>query len=185
MMEALRYGCQDSSCRRTGASGADITSGGLATPFYCFHMVLGHPRDRFCSMASSIDLVTFWGCHGAACRLTAARRPPASSAPLRSLSRGHNLREGVATATWPRSSTSTAATVWAGLSRASQTHTSLEFRCYMPCQPEIDLVAGPENGVHTTDIIAILLLITETIDPRGPAMASDRCQGSLREGAKE
>lgn len=43
-----------------------ITSGGLAAPLYCFHMVLGHSRDAFCSMVSSMDLVTFWGCHRAA-----------------------------------------------------------------------------------------------------------------------
>lgn len=43
-----------------------MTSEGLALPLYCFHMVLGHSRDAFCSMVSSMDLVTFWGCHRAA-----------------------------------------------------------------------------------------------------------------------
>lgn len=43
-----------------------ITSEGLALPLYCFHMVLGHSRDAFCSMVGSMDLATFWGCHRAA-----------------------------------------------------------------------------------------------------------------------
>jgi transposase len=43
-----------------------ITSEGLALPLYCFHMVLGHSRDAFCSMVGSMDLVSFWGCHRAA-----------------------------------------------------------------------------------------------------------------------
>jgi transposase len=41
-------------------------AGGLDLPLYCFHMVLGHSRDAFCSMVASMDLVTFWGCHRAA-----------------------------------------------------------------------------------------------------------------------
>jgi transposase len=43
-----------------------ITSEGLDLPLYCFHMVLGHSRDAFCSFVGSMDLVTFWGCHRAA-----------------------------------------------------------------------------------------------------------------------
>lgn len=39
---------------------------GVKTPLYCFHMVLGHSRDAFCSLTSSMDLVTFWACHRAA-----------------------------------------------------------------------------------------------------------------------
>ena len=39
---------------------------GLDLPLYCFHMVLGHSRDAFCQVVSSMDLVTFWGCHRAA-----------------------------------------------------------------------------------------------------------------------
>lgn len=43
-----------------------ITPEGLDLPLYCFHMVLGHSRDAFCSFVGSMDLVTFWGCHRAA-----------------------------------------------------------------------------------------------------------------------
>lgn len=43
-----------------------ITPEGLALPLYCFHMVLSHSRDSFCSMVGSMDLVTFWACHRAA-----------------------------------------------------------------------------------------------------------------------
>jgi transposase len=39
---------------------------GIASPLYCFHMVLGHSRDAFCSMVPSMGLVTFWGCRRAA-----------------------------------------------------------------------------------------------------------------------
>jgi hypothetical protein len=39
---------------------------GIALPLYCFHMVLGHSRDAFCSFVGSMDLVTFWACHRAA-----------------------------------------------------------------------------------------------------------------------
>jgi hypothetical protein len=40
-----------------------IDGGGLALPFYCFHMVLGHSRDTFCQAVCSMDLAAFWGCH--------------------------------------------------------------------------------------------------------------------------
>jgi transposase len=43
-----------------------ITPEGLALPLYCFHMVLSHSRDTFCSLVGSMDLVTFWACHRAA-----------------------------------------------------------------------------------------------------------------------
>jgi transposase len=43
-----------------------LTPEGLALPLYCFHMVLSHSRDTFCSMVGSMDLSTFWGCHRAA-----------------------------------------------------------------------------------------------------------------------
>jgi transposase len=43
-----------------------LTPEGLALPLYCFHMVLSHSRDAFCSMVGSMDLATFWGCHRAA-----------------------------------------------------------------------------------------------------------------------
>lgn len=43
-----------------------VTPEGLALPLYCFHMVLSHSRDAFCSMVGSMDLATFWGCHRAA-----------------------------------------------------------------------------------------------------------------------
>jgi transposase len=43
-----------------------LTPEGLALPLYCFHMVLSHSRDAFCSMVGSMDLSTFWGCHRAA-----------------------------------------------------------------------------------------------------------------------
>ena len=40
-----------------------LTPEGLALPLYCFHMVLSHSRDSYCSFVGSMDLVTFWGCH--------------------------------------------------------------------------------------------------------------------------
>jgi hypothetical protein len=43
-----------------------LTPEGLALPLYCFHMVLSHSRDAFCSLVGSMDLVTFWACHRAA-----------------------------------------------------------------------------------------------------------------------
>ncbi len=43
-----------------------LTPEGLALPLYCFHMVLSHSRDAFCSLVGSMDLATFWGCHRAA-----------------------------------------------------------------------------------------------------------------------
>lgn len=43
-----------------------VGAGGVDLPLYCFHMVLGHSRDAFCSFVGSMDLVTFWGCHRAA-----------------------------------------------------------------------------------------------------------------------
>jgi transposase len=43
-----------------------LTPEGLALPLYCFHMVLSHSRDSFCSLVGSLDLVTFWACHRAA-----------------------------------------------------------------------------------------------------------------------
>ena len=42
------------------------TTSGLELPLYCFHMVLGHSRDSFCTLTGSQDLVTFWACHRAA-----------------------------------------------------------------------------------------------------------------------
>jgi transposase len=33
-----------------------LTLEGLALPLYCFHMVLSHSRDAFCSLVSSMDL---------------------------------------------------------------------------------------------------------------------------------
>jgi transposase len=43
-----------------------VTPEGLALPLYCFHMVLSHSRDAFCSLVGSMDLVTFWASHRAA-----------------------------------------------------------------------------------------------------------------------
>lgn len=43
-----------------------LTPEGLALSLYCFHMVLSHSREAFCSLVGSMDLSTFWGCHRAA-----------------------------------------------------------------------------------------------------------------------